>query len=613
VDALAAGGTELRRNLPDQVAQEGESVASEGARSKETDGAANTPAANGQLASNVRFYKQLEQSAAARQNLSVVLSNAEAAFGEPVEVIQTDVPVYFVSVNVTPDAIRNNFVLNSLGRNSISLVNESAGNLPGLSQPMAEAEVALVEEQLAESRERRPVAEPAAPGQMPASASGVIAVEAPHEQVAAFLNDIASDRQNVTALAVLAEQSATTAETAPSSTALSAATNYSRNAEDALEQVAGNWRFEPTGEAGKPVRLERVWSAPAVAAQFAQGNSSALGANGGAVQQRYAQGPPAGAGFAGAGGYGGGFGGGAVAEPAAGFGRQGGANVQEPAQSELPEENAAPTDEKAPDAAADVQAAARPDPDAFRAEGRGVTNTLDSQAAQQEPAAAVTYGIEGLASGDDNTRADDADKKLLGRAWIVSPLQVRSTTVADQLQEQAQQHFDFSPFASGFEAGGTPPAPAEGQAAGSTDLQMRDRFGTQELEDLRLQSQDADLRDTEAKDKSAIAETVEQLGDRSDAGRSLALGAATEPPPSSAPAGTSTAGAPTTPQPQPIQREETSRTEFFSATRTAPALPQKPVRVVLFFNVLPAELEPAAAAPATNAPQPATATDSPSD
>jgi anti-sigma factor RsiW len=616
LDKLAAGGTELRSNLADQVAQGGESVAAEGVRSKEADGITMAQAANGQIASNVRYFKQLEQNAAANKNLSVVLTGAEAAFGEPVEVIQTDVPVYFVSVNVTPEAARNNFVLNSLGRNSIALVDEAGANLPGLAQPVAEAAVTLREEQLDESRTREQRAEPAAPAQEPASASGVIAVEAPPEQVAAFLNDIASDRQNVTALAVLAEAKAATAETGPPpSNTLDAAANYSRNAEDAIEQVAGNWRFETPGEAGKSVRLERVWSAPTVGAQLAQNDFRAFGgANGGERRQRSAEGPQTGAGLGGAGGYGGGFGSGAGGVPAAGYGRGGGVADQEAARTEVADEDAAPADEKAPapDAAADARAAVQPDADSYRGAGRGVANTLAEQSPPQEPAAATTFGIGELARGnDDNTWADVGDKKLLGRAWIVSPLQVRSVTIGDQSQEQAQQHFNYAPLAS--EPAGTPPAQEAGQAPGSTDSQLRDRFDAEEVEGVRLQSrgatrQDLESRETETKDRSVKAETVEQLGDRPATERSLTLGAATEQPPPGAPAIDSApqGSAAPAPQSQSAIRKEQAQTELFSAKSAAPATPQKPVRVVLFFNVLPDGTQSAAASAARPvAPQPA--------
>jgi hypothetical protein len=210
-------------------------------------------------------------------------------------------------------------------------------------------------------------------------------------------------------------------------------------------------------------------------------------------------------------------------------------------------------------------------------------------------------GIEGLARGDDNAWADGADKKLVGRAWIVSPLQVRSVTIADQAQQQARQHFDYAPIASA--PAGTSSAPQAGQSAGPTDLQSRDRFGLQDVEDLRLQSEDAYLRGTEAKDESVKAETIEQLGDRSDtdAGRTLSLGAATEPPADAPPGTLGLDGGAPTPQGQSTARKDEAQAELFSAKAATPATPQRPVRMVLFFNVLPAE------------PQPATATESSSD
>ena len=210
--------------------------------------------------------------------------------------------------------------------------------------------------------------------------------------------------------------------------------------------------------------------------------------------------------------------------------------------------------------------------------------------------------MEEFARGDDNTWADGGDKKALGKAWIVSPLQFRSMPNADQAQEETEQHFNYAPLES--EPSGAPTAPAAGLAPGSTDLQSLDRFGAQDVEGVRLQGQDAARHDTNAQDREAReqtfkTETIEQLGDQADTSRALALGAANEPPPG-APASRSVQGGAAPQQQQSASRNEPAQTERFSAKAAAQAPPQRPVRVVLFFNVRPGEQEPAGA----STPQP---------
>jgi hypothetical protein len=527
-----------------------------------------------------------------------VLSNADAAFGPPAEADQSDVPVMFVSVNITADAVRNNVLVSSLGRNSITFVGRDEAMSQAFAQGAAGAAVAFSEKLLGDEQ---PVAqqleqvraqgapEPALPPQVAEGASGVIAVEAPPEQVAAFLNDLANDRENVTAVAVLAESSG--AEAGQPENAIAAAATYNRNADKAMEQVTGNWRFEPSGEAGEPVRLERLWHAPAAgAARAGAGSAPGNGAIGRSTEQRLADESEAAPERVAAGGadarsgdadgYSGGFGGGLGAR---GEGRGG---VSSPPPEQAPKKDAALVEEKTPLAAEEPGALVQ-NADLYSDTARGGTGTVaaDREGAPPDPGADALSGVPGLAQSDPS--ANPADPAVAGKAWIVSPLQVRKVATADDSQAAAQHYYDFGLQAAQSAPSGSTLAPAPGASPGSADLQFRADPPSNEIEDLRLQNTGSDLKDVSRADAPTEFAVTE---DRPNAERPAPLEPAAEPSLGSRSRNV-TLDEPAAPQQQTAQREE----EAQLAKGLAPARPRKPVRVVLFFNVLPAEQQPAGA------------------
>jgi hypothetical protein len=191
----------------------------------------------GESVSRARADAEKDVALTQQEELGVVLENYQAAFGDAAQIAQPEAPVYFVTVNLTPQALRNNAVAELFGRNSIELVNTAPAS--GLVQ--------LKQETTGRSASAPGAAEP-----LDATASHAARAEGRRQQAWGFLSDLTADQQNVRAVAVLADVGQANA-----SEALEESAKYNRNAGEALSQVAGVWRFEAGGEPGRPIRIER--------------------------------------------------------------------------------------------------------------------------------------------------------------------------------------------------------------------------------------------------------------------------------------------------------------------------------------------------------------------
>lgn len=548
-------------------------------------------AAKGQVAWSDRYFKNVDQRAAGREDIGVVLSNVEAAFGEPVEQVEPDASVYFVTVNVTPEAVRNNAVANSLGANSIALVSQAEAATPGLAKLTFDAEGVTADERLERQRGGQRPSEPDPSAQPPASALGVIAVEALPEQVAGFLNDVSHDPQNFTAVAVLKEASAAAAkeETGEPVEDLEEAARYNRNADEAIGQVAGNWRFQPTGQSAEPVRVEWYrYAAPAEGTELAlndtDGVNSLRRANGREANRRNAGEPEADVG-----GYGGGIGGG-------GRGRGGFRSraVVEPAP------DAAAAEAKGLAGGADPQGAlseVEADAEATRGFGRSVADLPEGEAAPRQRSEDTSLRTKSATDGVTEDFADKSAVVATGKAWLISPLQIRDPAAAEPPQQLAQTAEQFGLAARSPQAGGRSSAPSGGEAQNSrAELLRAGADRAKEVEALRPQS------GVDLKDRSS--DTSRKLGERLTEERQAGTEPAAAPPPRAA-RSAATLGA-EAPRPQAASREAASEN---AAKAPAQSNARKPVRVLLFFNVVPAQPQPAAAVGGDQAGDPETPND----